>query len=101
MKVLSWNGRGLGSKGKEEAMKDLITLAQPNILLIQETKMEEDIFLQVSVNFWKKGGRKIVSSRGSSDGIGTLWDDQKYELLEIKQSQHWILTTLLQKDSNT
>ena len=95
MKVLSWNYRGLGSKAKEEAMKDLIRLAQPNILLIQETKMEKDMFLQVSANFWKKGGRSAVSSSGASRGIGTLWDDQKFELVEAKHSPHWILTTLL------
>ena len=47
MKVLSWNYRGLGSKVKEEAMKDLISLSHPDILLIQETKMEEDAFFQV------------------------------------------------------
>ena len=51
MNVLSWNCRGLGSKFKEEAMKDLIKLFQPNILLIQETKMEKEAFLQVSANF--------------------------------------------------
>ena len=54
MKVLSWNCRGLGSKSKEEAMIDLIYIQQPDIFLIQETKMEEDVFLQVSLKFWKK-----------------------------------------------
>ena len=63
--------------------------------------MEKDTFLQVSANFWNKGGRTIISSRGSSRGIGTLWDGQKYDLVETKKIQHWILTTLLQKDSNT
>ena len=100
MKVLYWNCRGLGSKGKEEAMKDLIRLAQPDILLIQETKMEKDTFLQVSTKFWKKGGRTSVSSRGASSGIGTLWDDHKYDLVETKQSRRWILTTFLQKEKN-
>ena len=75
MKVLSWNYRGPGSKVKEQAIKDLIRLSQPDILLIQETKMEKEAFLQVSANFWKKGGRTVVSSRGASRGIGTLWDD--------------------------
>ena len=30
-----------------------------------------------------------------------LWDVKKYELIESKQSLHWILTKLLHKDSNT
>ena len=94
MKVLSWNYRDLGSKVKEEAMEELIRLAHPYILLIQETKLEKDMFLQVSANFWKKGGRTTVSSRGASEGIDTLWDDQKYDLVDTKHSPHWILTTL-------
>ena len=90
----------MGSKGKEEAMKYLIRLVQPDIMLIQETKMEKYIFLHVSVDSWKKGRRTTISSRGASGGIGTLWDDQKYDLVETKHSPHWILTTLLQKESN-
>ena len=81
MKVLSWNCRGLGSKSKEAAMTDLISIHQPDILLIQETKMEEDVFLQVSLKFWKKRGKAAISSRGASRGIGTLWDDKKFEAL--------------------
>ena len=62
-------------------MKDLIRLAHPDILLIQETKMEKDTFLQISAKFWKKGERTALNSRDSSGGIGTLWDDQKYDLV--------------------
>ena len=82
-------------------MNDLIRLAQLDILLIQETNMEKDTFLQISAKFWKKGGRTAVSSRSASGGIGTLWDDHKYEFFDTKHSPHWILTTLLQKQSNT
>ena len=63
--------------------------------------MEKETFIQVSANFWKKGGGTAISSRGASRGIGTLWDDHKYELVESKLSPHWIITTLLQKYSNT
>ena len=100
MKILFWNCRVLGSKGNEELMKDLLRLVQPDIVLIQETKMQKEAFLQVSANFWKKGGRTVVSSRGASRGIGTLWGDQKFDIVDIKHCPHWILTTLLQKDFN-
>ena len=63
--------------------------------------MEKDTFHQVSANFWKKGGRTTVISRGASRGIGTLLDDQKYDLVDIKHIPHQIPTTLLQKESNT
>ena len=94
MKVISWNCRGLGSKGKEEAMLNLISLHQPDILLIQETNMEEAAFLQVSKKFWKKKGSAALSSRGASRGIGTLWDDGKYEAVAIKNNNHWLVTVL-------
>ena len=100
MKVLFCNCRGLGSKAKEEAMKDLIRLSQPDILLIQETKMEKEELLQVSGKFWNKGGGLAVSSRGASKEIITQWDDHKFGLIESKYYLHWIPTKLLHKDSN-
>jgi exonuclease III len=44
MKVVSWNYRGLGRKQKVESMKDLMHIATPNVLLVQETKLEEQQF---------------------------------------------------------
>jgi len=40
MKAISWNCRGMGSKVKEEGIRNLIRTEAPDILLIQETKME-------------------------------------------------------------
>ena len=78
-------------------MTDLITIHQPDILLVQETKMEEAAFLHVSQKFWKKGGKAAISSRGASEGIGTLWDDNKYEAVDTKYNLSWILTLLRKK----
>ena len=61
--------------------------------------MEKETFLQVSGNFWKKGGL-VVSSRGGSEGIGTLWDDKTFELIKSKHFLHWILAKLVHKVSN-
>ena len=63
--------------------------------------MEEAAFLQVSKKFWKKKGTTTLSSRGASGGIGNLWDDKKFEVVDIKNNTHWILTLLRQKYSNT
>ena len=73
---------------------------QPDILLIQETKMEEEAFLQTSTKFRKNRGKAAISSRGASGGIGTLWDDMKYEAVDIKYNSSRILTHLRHKDSN-
>ena len=81
-------------------MKYLIRISKPDILLIQETKMQKEAFVQVSGNFWEKGGGLIVKSRGAFGGIGTQWDDHKFDLIESKHFLHWILTKLLHKYSN-
>jgi exonuclease III len=88
MKVISWNWRGLGSRTKEDTMKDLIRTSNIDILLIQETKMEEQDFLLASQKFWKKGARVVFSARGASGGIGTLWDTSKFELVLTKSCTH-------------
>jgi exonuclease III len=41
----------MGSRVKEEATKILIRIETPDILLIQETKMEDSVFLQTSKKF--------------------------------------------------
>jgi endonuclease/exonuclease/phosphatase family metal-dependent hydrolase len=39
-KMLSWNVRGLNSCAKQEDVKQIITIIKPDILCLQETKME-------------------------------------------------------------
>jgi exonuclease III len=51
MQYISWNCRGLGRKLKEEALRDLVRLVRPKVLLIQETKMEEEDLLRISNAF--------------------------------------------------
>ena len=63
--------------------------------------MEEDAFLQVSKFFWKYKGKAVVSSRGASGGIGTMWNDKEYDDVDIKYSTHWFLTQLRQKALNS
>jgi len=71
----------------------------PEVLLIQETKLEEEDLLHASNSFWKKGSGKVVSARGASAGIGTLWDTSKLDLIEEERNTHWIFTKLLHKES--
>lgn len=44
----------MGSKAKEEALNSLIRLEARDVLLIQETKLEDLAFLQASRKFLKK-----------------------------------------------
>jgi hypothetical protein len=47
-------------------------MMMPEILLIQETKLEEPDLLQASKTFWKKGQGKEVSAIGALGGIDTF-----------------------------
>jgi len=72
MRYISWNCRGLGSPQKVEAMRDLVRINKPEILLVQETKMEDDSALHAGNTFWKKSSGEAVSSRGASGGLATF-----------------------------
>ena len=62
MKIVSWNCRGMGSKIKEETIRNLIRIEAPDIFLIQVTKMEDSDFLQTSKKIWSKSKAKAVST---------------------------------------
>eukprot|EP00253_Pinus_taeda_P032065 PITA_32065 len=99
MKYISWNCKGLGNKLKEEALKDIVRIHSPEILLIQETKMEDNPLLQNSKTFWRKGPGRAVSAKGASGELASFWDSSKYELIQEENGSHWIFTLLLHKDS--
>ena len=84
---------------KEEALKDLIRIHNPEILLVQETKMEETSILQVGKKFWKKGPGIANNSRGASGGISTFWDSSLYDLEAEEHEMHWVFSKLIHKPS--
>jgi len=45
IKFLSWNCKGFGNNMKVEALRDLINIEKPSMILFQETKMEETVAL--------------------------------------------------------
>lgn len=79
----------MGSKVKEEAMRSLIRTETPDILLIQETKLEDSVFLQTSKKLWFKSEARAVSARGASGGIGTLWNANKFAVISEASNIHW------------
>ena len=50
--TVSWNCRGMGNKFKEEALRDMIRLKNPTIILIQETKLDKSDMLDVKKQQW-------------------------------------------------
>eukprot|EP00253_Pinus_taeda_P008466 PITA_08466 len=89
----------MGSKVKEEATRSLIRREAPDILLIQETKMEDKEFLQISKKIWKGSSGHAVSALGASRGLGSLWNPLKYRLVSDLHNTHWLFLKLQPLDS--
>ena len=77
MLIISWNCRGLENTNKAEAVKDLLKLDSTDILMLQETKIDEEALLSLSRTKWKLNVGIAVSLRGSSGGLATLWYEEK------------------------
>jgi exonuclease III len=94
MKLTSWNCRGLGNPAKAEAVMDLQKIESTDILMLQETNIEDRMLLDINKSKWKKSVGKAVSSRGSSRGLATLWTEDAFLLNKSYETQHWIFTEL-------
>ena len=75
----------------------MVRIYKPEILLVQETKLEEVYLLQVGKKFWKKGPGIAINSRGASGGVATFWDSMIYDLEVEKRTTHWVFTKLIHK----
>ena len=71
----------MGNPIKSEAVKDLLKSAPADILLLQETKIEEEALLLISKNKWNMNSGKAVSARGSCGGLATLWREENFQLI--------------------
>eukprot|EP00253_Pinus_taeda_P019942 PITA_19942 len=89
----------MGSKAKEEAIISLIRTETPDILLIQETKLEDITFLQASKKLWIKSEARAIFAWGASGGIGTLWNISKFAVLFEARNTHWLLLKMQNLDT--
>ena len=68
-----------------------------DILLLQETKIEEEALLSLSRSKWEKNAGMDVSARGTSGGLATIWSEDKFLLNAScanqsgKKMQAWML----------
>jgi len=93
MKVLSWNSRGLGHPSKIAALRDLLHNEKPEIMLIQETKQDQQEMKKI-IDHQKQYLGTISSSRGASGGIVTIWDSHRWICNSAIINQNWIRTNL-------
>ena len=74
MKVLSWNIRGLNSKGKQHYLKDKLKTKKPQIMLLQETKVSGQKLEAILQSFKMQYEGMALDSVGTSGGIAILWN---------------------------
>ena len=75
-------------------------MASPDILLPQETKIEEETLLSLSKMKWKKNIGKAVSAQGSFGGLATMWLEDMFFMENSFETWHWIFTELCHTSSN-
>ena len=91
MKVVSWNCRGLGRENKVESIRNIIKSRRLDILLLQETKISDVEVMVLSQHFWTNSQGFAISSKGALGGITTFFSS-KYDIKNVKENQHWLLT---------
>ena len=66
MKILSWNVRGLNASDKRQRIRQLLDSLHTNIILLQETKLNEESFDKIIAS-WKKW--KAYHMPGQGEGL--------------------------------
>jgi exonuclease III len=88
MNIISWNCRGLGRKFKTSQIRDLVKEEKPHLLMIQETKLEDNQVLQELKHMWRECEGLAFRSRGASRGICTLWNPHILRITNWQKMQH-------------
>jgi exonuclease III len=75
-------------------MGKLIWIEKPQILLIQETKLQGDDALREMKQIWNHSSGAALHARGTSEGICVMWDTQIFKEEQRVDSNHWTLVKL-------
>ncbi|KAK9951572.1 hypothetical protein M0R45_007010 [Rubus argutus] len=83
MKIVTWNVRGLGSKGKRAVIRSMLMGVGADIIILQETKMPEVERSLVS-SIWGARFKDWVSipAIGTSGGVVIIWNTRCVSILE-------------------
>ncbi|XP_077232680.1 uncharacterized protein LOC143870057 [Tasmannia lanceolata] len=85
MKILSWNINGLGSQEKRIQVKEVVRRMKPDLICLQETKLEVINWLVIrSLGVKADWDFVFVASSGASGDILILWDK-----ISWKKQEEW------------
>jgi exonuclease III len=81
MKLLTYNCRGLASPQKNPALKRLVTLHQPDVVLFQETLADEITTTKILTSLLSGWNFLGMDARGRSGGLVLGWRSRSIKLL--------------------
>eukprot|EP00253_Pinus_taeda_P003178 PITA_03178 len=62
--------------------------------------MEDYAFLQIGKKLWKKSEGQVLSARGASGGLGTIWNANKFIKIREAKNTQWLFTKLQHLESD-
>eukprot|EP00253_Pinus_taeda_P021718 PITA_21718 len=90
MKLTTWNIRGLGSRRKQRNLSNKIKEEKPDMVFIQETKCSMEKIREIHSKWLIKYEYLEVKANNSAGGILTLWDPQKFGILDAEASRNYL-----------
>eukprot|EP00253_Pinus_taeda_P029208 PITA_29208 len=90
MKLTTWNIRGLGSRRKQWNLSNKIKEEKLDMVFIQETKCSMEKIREIHNNWLIKYEYLEVKEENSVGGILTLWDPQKFGILDAEASRNYL-----------
>lgn len=94
MKIISWNIRGLGSSVKKRFVSKLIKDRSPDVLLLQETKIER-FERSIVQRMWGSYDVDYAESGavGLSGGVLTIWNPEKFKPRNVTIHRRFVMVT--------
>lgn len=92
MKLISYNIRGLGGLAKKIEVKRLIQKQKPDLISIQETKMEV-VDVNHSATIWGSFDCDFTfsTSIGRSGGLLTIWDNSVLSIQRKYTKENYLI----------
>ena len=89
MKITTWNARGLNAPSKKRLLKRNLTLFDSDIILLQETKLnqEEGLKMKQKLGKWTS---LFQQSQGASGGLGIIWNPRLINMEVLSLQVNWM-----------
>ncbi|XP_059074835.1 uncharacterized protein LOC131874904 [Cryptomeria japonica] len=99
MRLTSWNVRGLSAPDKKCLVKRTLAKLDSKVFVLQETKLNKDKVLEF-IKYCYKWEGIFKDARGSTRGLGIMWNASKVDVHPIASFDHWMACIIVCKQSN-